>query len=74
MTRPWSPLLIALVLYPFGWGAAAINLFFASLIGSWLGTPVATAPVAIGFGALVALPATYIFACHIRRLMDAAEA
>ncbi|MPQ96009.1 NnrT protein [Thioclava sp. JE_KL1] len=73
MSPRWSPARIALLLYPFGWGAFAVNVFFASLIGSWVGLPVATPVVSLGLGAIVALPATYAFACHIRRLMDAAE-
>ena len=36
--RPGRGLLAAL--YPFGAGAMGVNLFFASLIGSWLGWPV----------------------------------
>ena len=73
MSARWSSARIALLLYPFGWGAFAVNVFFASLIGSWVGLPVATLVVSLGLGAVVAVPATYAFACHIRRLMDAAE-
>ncbi len=29
-------------LYPFGAGAMGVNLFFASLIGSWVGWPALT--------------------------------
>ncbi len=72
-TGHWSAARIALLLFPFGWGAFAVNVFFASLIGSWLGLPVATTSASLGLGALIALPATYAFACHIRRLMDAAH-
>ena len=37
MTRQeWSTRRIALALYPFGAGAAAVNVFFASLIVFWL--------------------------------------
>ncbi|MGH1331387.1 MAG: NnrT protein [Paracoccaceae bacterium] len=74
MKKRWSPLMIMLVLFPFGWGAMAVNVFFASLIGSWLGAPIATASVALILGALIAIPATYAFAKHIRRLMDEADA
>lgn len=69
----WSAARIALVLFPLGWGAFAVNVFFASLIGSWVGLPVATTPVALGLGAVIAVPATYAFARHIRHLMDKAE-
>ncbi|AXT36959.1 NnrT protein (plasmid) [Phaeobacter sp. LSS9] len=68
----WSRRRIAIALYPFGVGAMAVNVFFASLITSWLGLPVLGTAVSIAIGALIAVPATYAFAGHIRRLMDAA--
>jgi hypothetical protein len=72
--RGWDVPRIALALYPFGAGAAAVNVFFASLIGSWVGLPVLSTPVSIVLGALIGLPATWWFAGHIRRLMDEANA
>lgn len=69
----WPASRIALVLYPFGAGAAAVNVFFASLIFSWVGGPVLTASTVLPLGALIGLPATWYFAKHIRRLMDEAE-
>lgn len=69
----WSTGLIACALYPFGAGAAAVNVFFASLIFSWLGGPVATTAWSIGLGCLIGLPATWYFARHIRHLMDEAD-
>ncbi|SEL12089.1 NnrT protein [Pacificibacter marinus] len=74
MSPRCSSVQIAVLLYPFGMAAMAVNVFFASLLGSWVGGPVATTFVALGLGALIAIPATYAFACHIRRLMDEAEA
>ncbi|PJE27306.1 hypothetical protein PSM7751_00673 [Pseudooceanicola marinus] len=69
--RPGRGLLAAL--YPFGAGATGVNLFFASLIGSWLGWPV-LAPWQAALGGLVlGLPATYAFARHITALMEKAE-
>ena len=74
MTRSgWSASKIALVLYPFGVGAMAVNVFFTSLIGSWMGGPVLTTGWSIGLGCVIAIPATWAFARHIRRLMDASE-
>ncbi len=71
MTRTgWSAARIALVLYPFGAGAMAINVFFASLIGSWVGLPVLSAFWSILLGCVIGVPATLAFAHHIRRLMD----
>lgn len=69
----WSTRTIALVLYPFGAGAMAINVFFASLIGSWAGLPVLSLVWSIGIGAAIGVPATLAFARHIRRLMDKAQ-
>ena len=69
----WSTAKIAVVLYPFGAGACAINVFFASLIFSWVGGPVAAAAWSIGLGCLIGAPATWYFARHIRRLMTTAD-
>lgn len=70
----WSTPRIALALYPFGAGAAAVNVFFASLIFSWVGGPVLSTSVSIGLGCLIGGPATWYFARHIRHLMDEADA
>lgn len=69
--RPSWRLLAAL--YPFGAGAMGVNLFFASLIGSWLGWRVLTPWEAAGWGLLLGLPATWYFARHIVRLMRQAD-
>lgn len=69
----WSSRKIAMVLYPFGVGAMAVNVFFASLIGSWMGGPVLKTGWSIGLGCVIAIPATWAFARHIRNLMDASE-
>jgi len=64
---------LTLLLYPFGAGAMAVNLFFASLIGSWLGWPVLTPAQSLLSGALIGIPATWIFARHIKRMMEKAD-
>ncbi|WP_164659656.1 NnrT protein [Tropicibacter sp. Alg240-R139] len=64
---------ITLFLYPFGAGAMAVNVFFASLIFSWVGLPVLSAAWSIVIGCVIGVPATWYFAKHIRRLMDVAE-
>lgn len=69
----WSTCTIAVVLYPFGAGAMATNVFFASLIGSWIGLPVLSALWSILIGAVIGVPATWAFAQHIRNLMDKTE-
>ncbi len=67
------PLTLVAALYPFGAGAMGVNLFFASLIGSWLGWPVLTPLQAAAGGLVIGIPATWAFACHIVRLMKQAE-
>jgi len=69
-----SLLRLTLILYPFGAGAMAVNLFFASLIGSWIGGPVLTPVQSLLGGAVLGIPATWIFARHIKRLMAKADA
>ena len=71
--QSWPANRIALVLYPFAAGAAAVNVFFASLIGSWLGGPILSLGWSCIIGCLIGVPATIAFARHIRRLMDKAE-
>ncbi|OCW56326.1 NnrT protein [Hoeflea olei] len=71
--RGWPAGRIAFALYPFGAGAMAVNAFFASLIGSWIGLPVLSTPAALLTGAVIAVPATYAFARHIRALMTEAD-
>lgn len=70
MTRGW----LALILYPFAFGAMAVNVFFASLIVSWVGLPVLTPWQSVVGGAVLGIPATWVFAGHIVRLMQKADA
>ncbi len=69
-----TPARLTLILYPFGAGAMAVNVFFATLIGSWIGLPVLTPVQSLIGGAVLGLPATWVFARHIKRLMDKADA
>ncbi len=69
----WSASTIAILLYPFGAGAMAVNIFFASLIGSWVGLPVISTWWSIAIGAIIGAPVAYVFARYIRTLMDKAE-
>lgn len=69
----WSTLKITLALYPFGAGAVAVNIFFAALLFSWMGGPVASTIWSIGLGCVLGMPATWLFARHIRHLMDMAD-
>lgn len=61
-------------IYPFATGAGAVNVYFLSLILSWLGTPVLTPAQAVLGGVVLGLPATWVFARHIHRLMAQAAA
>lgn len=70
MTTGWSVRKITAFLFPLGAGAMAVNVFFASLIGSWVGLPVLSTTSSIIIGCIIGLPATYYFSAHIRRLMD----
>lgn len=65
---------LTLILYPFGAGAMAVNLFFASLIASWIGWPVLTPVQSLIGGAALGVPTTWVFAGHICRLMKQADA
>lgn len=69
--RPGWRLLAAV--YPFAAGAAAVNLFFLSLILSWVGVPVLTPNWSVAGGLVLGVPATWAFARHIRRLMAKAD-
>ncbi|MCV2892800.1 NnrT protein [Lentibacter sp. XHP0401] len=69
----WPTRKIALALYPFAAGAMATNVFFASLIGTWVGLPVVSTGWSIVFGAIIGVPATWAFARHIRTLMDRSQ-
>lgn len=68
----WGLGRITLILYPFGAGAMAVNVFFVSLLGNWVGLPVLSTSASIMIGAVIAVPLTWLFARHIRRLMDQA--
>ncbi|AZV78591.1 NnrT protein [Parasedimentitalea marina] len=70
MKDAWSIPKLTLVLYPFGAGAAAVNVFFASLITSWIGWPVLSPLASIVIGLVLGLPLTYAYACHIHKLMQ----
>lgn len=55
--------------YPFAAGAAAVNLFFLSLVLSWVGLPVLSPGLSVLGGLALGLPAAWAFARHLRRLI-----
>ena len=69
----WSSGRIALVLFPFAAGAAGVNVFFATLIGSWFGWPILSTSWSMAIGCIIGIPASIAFARHIRGLMDKAN-
>ncbi len=69
MKRVW----LALILYPPALGAMSVNLFFASLIVSWVGAPVLTPWQSLIGGAVLGLPVSWLFAGHIARLIAKAD-
>ena len=69
MTAQASVGRLFLYLYPFGAGAMAVNVFFASLIWSWIGWPVLTPVQSVLGGVVLGVPATWTFARHIKNLM-----
>ncbi len=79
MTQPqdqsgWSLRTLAVVLYPLGAGAVAINLFMAGLFAPMIGLPTITPGWSLAGGGVLGVPATWAFARHIRSLMDRADA
>ena len=68
----WSTARITAFLYLPGAGAMAVNAWFASLLLSWVGVPLITPTIAIIIGMVIAIPLTWMFAGHIRNLMDKA--
>lgn len=70
MKGGWSVHRLTLALYPFGAGAMAVNLFFLSLILSWVGLPVLSPVQSVIGGSVIGVPASWAFARHLRRLMD----
>lgn len=65
--------LVFALLYPLGVGAMAINAFFASLLAGWLGARPLSPVEACVVGAVLALPATWLFAVHMVRLAQTAD-
>ncbi|MBK5951638.1 hypothetical protein CH339_08985 [Rhodobium orientis] len=71
-TRPlWT---LALVLYPFAAAAVAINLFMLSLMGQVVGLPVLAPAAAVGWSVPFGVPAAWLAARWVRRLIAEAEA
>ncbi|WP_375263187.1 NnrT protein [Palleronia sp.] len=74
MRSGWSTRRLTVALYPFGAGAAAVNVFFLSLILSWIGLSVLTPVQSVLSGCIIGIPASWAFARHLRSLMDGVDA
>ncbi len=71
--RPWPLWKIALVLYPFAAGAAAVNIFFLGLIGQALSLSALSPVASLGIGLVLGLPLAWIAALWVQRLIARAE-
>lgn len=73
MTGRVFPSRLTLMLYPFAAGAAAINIFMASLLASWIGFTVLTPVAALGLGMIGGAPLAVVFSRYIKRLQREAD-
>ncbi|WP_210528210.1 NnrT protein [Rubellimicrobium arenae] len=60
-------------LYPFAAGAMALNVYFVSLLLSWIGWAVLSPLNAGALGLVLGLPAAWAYARHLTRLMAEAD-
>ena len=56
-------------IYPFAAGAMGLNVFFASLLLGWLGVSIITPWTAFWVSLPLGLPAAWIYARHLTKLM-----
>lgn len=71
--KGWPVRTLAVVLYPFTAAAVAINLFMFALMGQALGLPAIAPLTALWLSLPLGLPATWLAARWVRRLMDEAD-
>lgn len=69
----WPVWLWALVLYPFAFGAAAVNLFFLTLITQTVAWRAFTPIESIWGGVVLGVPGAWIAAKWIRGMINEAE-
>jgi hypothetical protein len=70
----WPVAALAAAIWPLAAGAAAINLFFLTLLGRAVGFDAIDPATATAGGAVLGAPAAWWFARRIRRLTDEADA
>lgn len=69
----WSVRKLAILFYPFSAAAVAINLFLLGLLWQTIGWPTVTPITSIIWSVPLGVPATWLVAKWIRRLMDEAD-
>lgn len=69
----WPFWKIAVVLYPFAAGAAAINVFFLGLVGQAMSLPALSPSTSVLIGVVLGLPLAWIAARWVERLIERAE-
>ncbi len=71
--KRWPVWKITAALYPLGFGAAAINIFFIGLLVQAVGMNAFSPMLSIIAGAIIGVPFTWLFARHIHKLITQAE-
>ena len=69
----WPVWALAVLMYPFAAGAAAVNLFFLSLMGQALGLRALSTSEAVIGGIVLGVPFAWIAGKWLRGLIDEAE-
>ena len=69
----WSVRALALMMYPFAAGAAAVNLFFLSLMGQAIGLRALSTIESVIGGIILGVPFAWIAGRWLRGLMDQAD-
>lgn len=70
---PWPIWKIAVILYPFAAGAAAVNVFFLGLLGQAVSLTALSPVLSVLIGLVLGLPLAWVAAQWVRRLIARAE-
>lgn len=69
----WPIWALSALMYPLAAGAAAVNLFFLSLMGQAIGLRVLSTPESVIGGVVLGVPFAWITGRWLRGLIDQAE-